>query len=310
MNDRQLRHFCVLAETLNFRNAAERLNIVQPALSMSIRRLEEEFGVALFERTTRAVTLTSAGRAALADIEKSLKHLEQAKYRASLAQRGATGHLDIGFVGSASFELLPTVLRTFRAAYPDIVLALRESAGKRILPLLTSGDLDLGVIRMPAVHHPGVVIEPLEEGSFVAIVPNRSEWAAKAKKGEIALSDLAGAPFINFSFSEAPMLHMAVIKACQEAGFVPRIVQEAIQVQTLVSIVESGMGGALVPSVSTRHTPSNAQFFRLKNPTPACQTHLAVAYSEAHLNEAGRNFVNALIEASRLNTPRRKPHAR
>src|SRR5690606_12267427 len=110
MNDRQLRHFCVLAETLSFRNAAERLNIVQPALSMSIRRLEEEFGVALFERTTRAVSLTSAGRAALADVRKALKHLDQAKYQAGLAQQGATGHLEIGFVGSASFELLPSVI--------------------------------------------------------------------------------------------------------------------------------------------------------------------------------------------------------
>lgn len=310
MNDRQLRHFCVLSETLSFRNAAEQLNIVQPALSMSIRRLEDEFGVALFDRTTRAVSLTTAGRAAYQDIKKALKHLDRAKYQAARADQGLSGHLEIGFVGSASFELLPSIIRTFRAAYPDIVLSLQESVSKRVMALLSSGDLDLGIIRVPTVHHAGVTIQALEEGCFVAVVPTGSEWAARSSGGEIDLRQLHDAPFINFALSEAPLLHMAVVEACREAGFVPRIVQEAIQVQTLVTIVESGLGVALVPSVSKRHTPSNAQFLSLKNPTPACETHLAVAYSEGHLSEAGRNFLNALLETARVNTPQQTQPAR
>lgn len=295
MNDRQLRHFSVLAQTLNFGEAAARLNIVQPALSMSIKRLEEEMGVSLFERTTREVSLTAAGRAALIEVEKALEHLDLARQRARMAAEGVIGHVGVGFVGSASFTLLPAVVRRFRQQYPDIVLTLQESSGRRIMALVAAGELDIGLIRMPAVYGAGVTVEPLERGRFVAVVPSESKWLPGLHEKEIHLSELAGAPFINYSFSESPMLHMAVVTACREAGFMPQIVQEAIQVQTLISLVESGIGVGLVPSASARHQPSDAQFLALKNPTPACETGLAVAYSEAHLSTAGRNFLDVLF---------------
>lgn len=297
MNDRQLRHFSMLAESLNFRDAAAKLNIVQPALSMSIKRLEAEFGVELFERTTREVALTSAGRAALIEVRKALEHLELAKQNALLAKAGAVGRLNIGFVGSASFALLPAVVRAFRARYPNVVLTLQESSGRRILSLIKAGEMDLGLIRTPAVYSANVVIKPLESGCFVAVVPTGSAWAPPAGVHQISLKSLSEAPFINFSFNESPMLHMAVVNACREAGFSPWIVQEAIQVQTLIALVESGLGVSLVPSVSVRHQPSDARFLTLENPTPACATGLALAYAPDHLNEAGRNFVDVLFDS-------------
>lgn len=302
MNDRQLAHFAVLAETLSFRDAATRLNIVQPALSMSIKRLEEEFGVLLFERTTRDVRLTDAGRAALAEVRKALTHLELAKQRAMMAVEGTIGRLAIGFVGSASFVVLPSVVRAFRADYPDVELALQESSGRRVLDLVASGELDLGLVRMPAVYNASVTIEPLEQGHFVAVVPSEQRWLAEPGCDEIHLSELSDAPFINYSFNESPMLHMAVVNACREAGFLPEIVQEAIQVQTLISLVESGIGVGLVPSASMRYKPSDVRFFNLKNPTPACETSLAVAYNRSQLSAVGRNFLEILF-SKRLNEP-------
>ncbi|MBO9356241.1 LysR family transcriptional regulator [Bordetella petrii] len=296
MNDRQLRHFSVLAETLSFRDAAARLNIVQPALSMSIKRLEEEFGAELFERTTREVRLTAAGRAAIAEVNKMLGHLEQAKQNARMAKAGAIGNLAIGFVGSASFALLPAVVRAFRANHPHVVLTLQESSGRRILSLIETGEMDLGLVRIPAVHCPGVTIQPLEQGCFVAVVPADSPWAPTAAR-EIRLGALADAPFINYSFAESPMLHMAIVNACREAGFAPRIVQEAIQVQTLIALVESGLGVGLVPSISVRHKPRGARFLALKDPTPACETGLALAYHPDNLSEAGAHFVDVVCSA-------------
>jgi len=295
MNDRQLRHFSVLAETLNFRDAAARLNIVQPALSMSIQRLEAEFGTALFERTTRAVMLTAAGQAALIEVNKTLEHLAMARQSAFLATAGAVGNLHIGFVGSASFELLPAVVREFRVQYPDVVLTLQESSGKKILALIEDGDMDLGLVRSPAFYSRNVDIKQLESKPFMVVVPAGSPWAPKDGVDHISLAELSDAPFINYSFTESTMLHMAVVNACREAGFSPRIVQEAIQVQTLVALVESGLGVGLVPSVSERHKPDNARFLRILNPSPACMTGLALAYNPMALNRASQNFLDVLL---------------
>lgn len=296
MNERQLQHFRVLADTLNFRKAAARLNIVQPALSMSIKKLEDEFGVSLFTRTTRDVTLTAAGHVALIEINKALNHLDLARQHARLAEQGALGTLSVGFVGSASFALLPKTVRAFRMRYPKIVLTLQETSGRRVLPLVESGETDLGIIRTPAIHNPQVKIKTIEEGHFVAVVPTTGPWASTFNdQAGIDLSTLARSPFINYSYTESPMLHMAVINACREAGFSPQIVQEAIQVQTIVALVESGLGVGLVPSISVRHTPSNARFYPLKNPTPACRTGLAVAYNPELISEVGRQFIDVLL---------------
>lgn len=297
MNDRQLRHFSTLADTLNFRDAAVKLNIVQPALSMSIKRLEEEFGVELFERTTREVRLTAAGKAAVIEVNKMLGHLELARQNALSAKAGAIGNLAIGFVGSASFSLLPSVVRAFRASYPNVVLTLQESSGRRILSRIETGEIDLGLVRVPSVYSASVTIKPLEQGCFVAVVPADGSWAPPAVR-DIRLSALAQAPFINYSLNESPMLHMAIVNACREAGFSPHIVQEAIQVQTLIALVESGLGVGLVPSISVRHKPRGARFLTLKEPTPACETGLALAYDPARLSQVASNFMDVLFSSN------------
>lgn len=295
MNDRQLRHFIVLGELLNFRKAAQKLNIVQPALSASIRRLEEEIGTPLFERTTRQVRLTASGEAALDDARKALRHLDQAMKNAKAAVVGSFGQLSIGFVGSASYALLPMGVRAFRTEFPDVVLTLQESVGSRILALIEQGEMDLGLVRTPTVFSPNVVLKPVERDQLIAVLPTDSPWAPPANARNISLARLAKAPFINYSFSESPMLHMAVVNACREEGFSPNIVQEAIQVQTVITLVESGLGVGLVPAVSRHHKPSNARFIKLTNPPPACNTELAIAYSPSRLRAVSRNFIETML---------------
>lgn len=306
MNDRQLRHFIELGGLLNFRKAAERLNIVQPALSASIRRLEEEFDMPLFERTTRHVRLTPSGEAALAEVRKAVRHLDQALHNARAAVDGTFGHLSIGFVGSASYTLLPKVVRAFRTEYPDVVLSLQESAGKRILALIEQGEMDLGVVRTPAVFSPNVVLTPIERDQLIAVLPSDSPWAPPPKARSLPLAGLAAAPFINYSHAESPMLHMAVVNACREAGFSPNIVQEAIQVQTVITLVESGLGVGLVPAVASHHKPGNARLIKLAHPTPACETGLAIAWNPRHLRAVSRNFIDTMQRVTATRPSRRQ----
>src|ERR1700712_4075223 len=109
MDPRQLRHFIALAETLNFHRAAERLHMAQPPLSASIRRLEEQVGVPLFTRNRRGTELTPAGAAALENARRAVFHNEQFALAAQAASRGEAGILRVGFVGSATYALMPRV---------------------------------------------------------------------------------------------------------------------------------------------------------------------------------------------------------
>lgn len=301
MNDRQIRHFVVLSELLSFRQAAEKLNIVQPALSSSIKRLEAELGITLFERTTREIKLTAAGQNILLDFKKILKNLDAVRLKAQSTHDGIFDNLSVGFVGSASYSLLSSGVSTFRKQYPNINLSLQESTGKKIFSLIEDELIDIGIVRLPTVYNPGITVKPLMADHFVLVVPANSEWDPGNKTRKVALENFASAPFINFAFRESPMLHLAVINICKEAGFIPRIVQEAIQMQTIITLVESGLGVGLVPAVCTVHQPARAKFLHLKKMTPSCQTSLALAYNENNESLTSMRFIETMLSVA--NTP-------
>lgn len=257
MDTRQLRHFIALAETLNFHRAAERLHMTQPPLSASIRRLEAQLGVALFARNRRGTELTLAGAAALDDARRAVFHGEQFARAAQAASRGEAGTLRVGFVGSATYALMPRVLPRFRKRYPGVQLALVESTTARIVERVESGDIDVGLVRFPLGSACRARVFPVERDVFVAALPAGHQLA---RKRQLALSDLAQEPFVMYGAAEVPGLHAAALMACQQAGFLPRVQQDAVQVQTVISLVESGLGVALVPSVATRHTTRDIVF--------------------------------------------------
>lgn len=152
MDLRSLRHFVALAETLHFRRAAERLHMAQPPLSASIRRLEERLGVQLFERTRRGTRLTPVGHAALEEARRTLFHAEQFGRVAKAAAHGEAGQLRVGFVGSATYALMPRVIPEFNARFPSVQLELRESTTTRILHLVENHEMEVGLVqrRTPA----------------------------------------------------------------------------------------------------------------------------------------------------------------
>lgn len=238
MELRQLRHFVALAEEEHFGRAAERVFVVQQALSSSIKNLEEEVGVALVLRTTRRVRLTPAGQEFLIGARETLRQAERTVERARQAARGELGRLRVGFVSGMVFGGLPEVVRTFRERYPKVAVELRELTAAEQEAALRAEQIDVGLMLLP-IRDPSLAHEALWQEKLVVALPARHPLARK-KRLEIA--DLAGENFVFFPRQLRATYFDQVMRLCAAAGFQPRIVQEAIEVPTLLSLVAAGIG--------------------------------------------------------------------
>ena len=277
MDLRQLRHFVTLAQTLNYRQAAEQLHMSQPPLSQSIRKLEEDLGVQLFERDRRGTVLSGAGRAALESAKLALYHARQVQAVSQATASGELGRLHIGFIGSATFSLIPQLVQTFRAAYPAIDLVLTESTTREICAQVASGDFDAGLLRYPVTQATDLSITPVEPDRLIAALPAGNPLLIK---DQLQLIDLADQPFVNYRPSEVPGLHALVVLACQNAGFMPQIKQHAVQAQTLVSLVGAGLGVALVPAVVAKASTPGVVFRELADAQNLPQIGIALALNQ------------------------------
>jgi len=287
MDLRRIRHFVVLAETLNFRRAAERLHIAQPALTVSIQKLEAELGTALFIRDPRGVVLTPSGEVALAEARRVLFHAGQFRDAVNAAATGMAGTLRVGFVGSATYDVLPRLVRRFRADYPGVELVLKEATSDGILRMLEEQDLDVGLVRTPLLRASAAAIDMLEPDRYMAALPRTNPLADRET---LRLADLAGEDFVMYAAGEASGLHSTAMAACQLAGFLPRVTQEATQIQTVLALVESGLGVALVPSVMQRYTSERLVYRTLADYPEAASIGLALAYMPGRESAAAQRF--------------------
>jgi len=244
MELRHLRYFVTLAEELHFGRAAERLHMAQPPLSQQIRQMEAELGFQLFHRTKRTVQLTEAGQVFLEESLRILRQLEQAMQRGRQISRGEMGQLAIAFVASAAYNVLPEVLRAFRAAVPGVTLQLQELTTEQQLQWLKEGRIDVGFLRPPVLDDT-FSSEIIFEEPLMVTLPVTHRLALSEK---VSLRELVREPFILFPRSQAPGLYDQIISLCQQADFSPIVAQEAIQMQTIVSLVAAEMGIAIVPA--------------------------------------------------------------
>lgn len=250
MELRQLQYFLVVAEELNFSSAAQRLNMTQPPLSVQIRQLEEELDVVLFERTTRKVKLTAAGRAFQQTTQELLNQLHRNVEDARRAAKGEWGRLALGFVPSATTESLPPLLRDFRAQFSDVRLDLHELTPEQQVRDLRDGSLDCGCFYLPFTEtHPfgdrNLMSAAISREPLVAALPPGHRLAARRK---VQVSDLADEPFVLVGGHSGQGLRDIILEQCRRGGFVPRVVQEAALVQTIAGLVGSGVGVALIPA--------------------------------------------------------------
>jgi DNA-binding transcriptional LysR family regulator len=240
---RHLHAFLIVAEELHFGRAATRLGIAQPPLSQQIKRVEEAVGHRLFDRDTRNVSLTPAGRAFAETARAILQQLSAGIARAREIGAGEAGRIVIGFTPTTALRLLPRLVPAFRAAHPKIEVELIELMPAPLFEALRNGRIDAAILRDPTPM-PDVVPTLLHEESCVAVLP---AGHASANAARFRLADLAADPFILFPTNSETQTVGRVFGLCAEAGFVPRGVQQVPGWQTAIAMVGSGVGVTILP---------------------------------------------------------------
>ncbi len=248
MEFRHLRYFLALADEGNFGRAAKRVHISQPPLTRQIRQLEEEFGARLFERTSKGVELTEAGRLFREEAVKILALAQQTAEKTRKAGRGQLGRLDVGIFGSAVLNVIPRLILEFRRRYPEVEVHLHTMRRPEQIEALQEGRLTVGFVRV-FPDAPDMAVETvLKERLMVAI--NRDNELSRHR--EIAVRAFADQPLILFPSAPRPSLGDHVVALCHGEGFPPRIAQEVEDVVTSIALVSCGFGICVVPECATR----------------------------------------------------------
>ncbi len=243
-----MRYALALAEERHFGRAAARVHVAQPALSHQVKQLERELGVELFRRTTRRVELTEAGHRFAEHARGILAGVDRARDDLALLASGRAGRVSVGFVGTATYDVLPRVAQEVRRALPAVDLQLRgESLSPRLLAGLVDHTFDLALLRpdpVAAGQDGGLDVRTLRAEPLVAVVPTAHPLADRHR---IDLAELAGEPFVVHPSGHRSSIHERVLQACADAGFEPTSLLEVAETATMVVFVAAGLGVALVP---------------------------------------------------------------
>jgi DNA-binding transcriptional LysR family regulator len=246
MELRHIRYFLAVAEERNFTRAAARVGIGQPPLSLQIRDLEAEIGAKLFHRVPQGVELTEAGSAFLEAVRGFPSLAERAVQAARRAARGVLGSLRLGFTGSAVFNpIVPSTIRAFRRAYPEVDLTLEEAATTGLVSGLREGTLDAVFLRPGAEATEEMQLLDLAAEPMLIVLPASHQAAALAK---VKLESLRDDAFIITQRAVIPTIFDTVLAACRKAGFDPRFGQSAPQLSAVVTLVAAELGVSVVPA--------------------------------------------------------------
>jgi DNA-binding transcriptional LysR family regulator len=246
MELRHLRYFVAVAEELHFTRAALRLNIAQPPLSQQIRALEEQLGVQLFLRTRRSVALTDAGQALLVRAREMLAAAQSLPGELQRVARGEVGLLRIGFSSTLPLtKVLRDVVADHRRTHPDVALNLREMHSQQQFDGLLRGELDVGLVRYNESAPEGIRLVVLRRDPLRLVVPASHRFA---RRKSVAIAECRDEPFIGFPGDAGTGTGPLLKRLCAQAGFEPRIAQEAREATTQIGLVAAGLGIAVLPA--------------------------------------------------------------
>jgi DNA-binding transcriptional LysR family regulator len=297
MELRHLRYFTAVAEELHFGRAAARLHIAQPPLSQQIRRLEEELGVVLFNRTKRRVELTAAGHAFLQETRRVFAQTERAVRTAQRASRGEIGRLAIGFVASADLDILPRVLRAWQARSPQVEIELYGMLPGQQVEALHDGHIHVGFVRLP-LDDSGLVVEPIQRDPLLAVLPAGHRLARRAR---VRVGDLGTEPVILFPRRMAPEYYDLFISTFRRAGCTPRVAHEVVTIQTIIGLVAAGLGVSLMPATIRSLRRDGVVYRPLTPPVPHAD--MALAYVRDHSSPVLPAFIRTVREVTRGKRP-------
>jgi LysR family transcriptional regulator, benzoate and cis,cis-muconate-responsive activator of ben and cat genes len=243
MDLRRLAYFVAVAEELHFGRAASRLAIAQPPLSRQIAQLESDLGVMLIDRSRSQIRLTQAGSVLLERARDVLDRLDRTQREIKRIGEGFSGHLRVAFVGSATYGVLPNVIKAFRSAYPDVELALSAMNNAEQKRAVIQREIDIAVAR-PSLEDEELKSEPLLQEPLILAVPDTSPLL---EQHVTRLSALKAETFILYPRKPRPSFADHILKICLEESFIPKSQVLAQDYQTAISLVSVGVGIALVP---------------------------------------------------------------
>lgn len=288
-----MRYFVAVAEELHFGHAARRLRIAQSALSRQIQSLEKELMVQLLARNRRRVQITAAGQVFLDRARLILARAEDAMLATQRASGGASGTLNLGFVGSATYDVLPAALRAFRQSAPRVELTLSEMTVHAQLEALMEKRIDVGLLRLPA-KTAGLVFRTVSREPLFVALPSAHPLA---QLPSIRLAALAGEPFVLYPDHPRPSWTEFVVGLCQQAGFQPIVAQRTVEIQTTLSLVAAGIGLSIVPECVGNILRSDVVYRRLAG--VRVRTELLVAFRKGETSPVVKTFLKVLRQAVR-----------
>ncbi|WP_158750814.1 LysR family transcriptional regulator [Acidobacterium sp. S8] len=303
MDQRQLRYFVAVAETLHFGKAANRLSMTQPPLSQSIKALEAEIGSSLFTRTNRSVALTPLGAEWLGPVRAALDSVETLAGLAQRIRSGDAGRLEVSFVSTADYNILPALVQRFRYLYPSVELLLTEATSDVQISTLLEGKGNVGIIIRPgpADLPRGLSYRKLVCESLIAAVPEN--WITQGRitpvKGRLTSAAMTSSPLVVFPRRVAPSFYDLVMDYYAARGGDVHIIQHAIQMQTIISLVSAGMGIALVPASMRHLARSGVVYLALERKAPQLES--GILWRDRDSTSTLANF-RRMATASRVKT--------
>ena len=263
MELRQLRYLVALAEELNFTRAAANEHVAQPALSQQIRRLEDELGLALVERTTRQVALTEAGEILVARARRVLAELEAAGTELQALRGMDTGHITIGSMHTMGPVDLSLPLALFHDRHPGVGLTVRENSSEEMAEMLRVDELDLAFLSVTErVESHGLGLYQLVSEELVVLLPLDHPLSGRA---QVKMAELAQEQFI--SFRVGARLRELLFAAGRQAGFEPRVTLESNESQRIRRLVARGFGVAILPRSDAERPGADVAVARLVEPS-------------------------------------------
>ncbi|MFV0244426.1 MAG: LysR family transcriptional regulator [Qingshengfaniella sp.] len=290
----QLKAFLAVADTLHFGQAAQSLHMLPSSLGRHIRMLEEQLDRRLFERTTRNVALTEAGGEILEEARALVAHFDQFEERLRGLRRAESQVLRIGAIDSAATGLIPQLLHLLRVEAPEFDVELVENKTFNLLPKLLSGGLDLAFCRLPEVRDPHLHIRTLFYETMVVALPCAHPLAGCDR---LVVQDLADQPMIVPDRRSRRYSHDLTIKLFSDAGLHPHVAQYAAEKHTIIGLVSTGTGLAILPRWMTRIAVPGVRFIPLE-PTKNAewpQSVIAVAWPRA-TRDPRRDKVMAVLQ--------------
>jgi LysR family transcriptional regulator, benzoate and cis,cis-muconate-responsive activator of ben and cat genes len=293
MELRHLRYFVAVAEEQNVTRAAVRLHVSQPPLSRQIRDLEDELGIALFDRDANTVRLTEAGRVFLTEARIILRRTADAAEMAKDVAGGKRGVIHVGYAPSLTVELLPRALKCFRESSPGVRVQLHDLSTQGMLRGLTRGKIQVAMmVQVPPKVLTGLIFEELLRLP-VCVAMHRAHPLARARK--VGLEQVAKERLVTFTIADYPEHHAWIAGLFSPLNLSPQIVEEHDSITSLIAAVESGRGvAAIAQPIDGLGSP------RLKvrplRPAPPPLS-VGIAYCKKFRSAATDNFIAAARRA-------------